>query len=175
ERLEPAAADWHAAAAHKLQMGLGDDMLGYLIPAPGWFADAAVFADPGCPQGAQAQSDPSADYDQFNNYHKLESESVGPDTGNAVAGNLAMLAECAAAGSLAGCSGTPSVCQTGSRVIEPGRFLLGDGTFTRRGRDGPVGMWVVPCASTGFMPGAGTLIGLNGVTAFGSTPVAANG
>jgi hypothetical protein len=175
ERAEPPVADWHATAAHKLQMGLGDDMLGYMIPAPGWFADSAVFADPGCPPGAQAQSNPSADYDQYNNYHKLESESVGPDTGNDVATQLAKLADCAAAGTLQTCAATPSLCQNGSRTIESGRFLLADGTFTRKGKDGPVGMWLLPCGITTFTPGTGTLIALPGISGFGSTPVNATG
>jgi hypothetical protein len=175
ERPEPMAADWHASAEHKLQMGLGDDMLGYIIPAPGWFADSAVFADPSCPQGSQAQSNPSADHDQYNNYHKLESASVGPDTGNAVATQLTKLADCAAAGTLQTCVGTPALCRAGSRTIESGRFLLAAGTFTRKGADGPVGMWLLPCGTTTFTPGTGTLIGLAGISAFGATPVDATG
>src|SRR5205807_1528167 len=160
---------------HKLQMGLGDDMLGYMIPAPGWFADSGVFADPGCPQGAQAQSNPAADYDQYNNYHKLESESVGPDTGSDVATQLAQLADCAAAGMLQTCTGTPSLCRTGSRTIESGRFLLANGSFTRKGSDEPVGLWLLPCGTTTFTPGTGTLIALSGISGFGSTPVNATG
>ena len=163
ERAEPPIPAWHAAAAHKLEVGLGDDMIGYEIPAPGWFADAAVYADPSCPPGTEAQSNPTADIDQHNNYHKLESESVGPDGGSAVATNLAALADCAAAATLGACSTTPSTCRSGPRTIEPGRFVLADGSFTRRGRDGPVGLWVLPCGSTVFSPGAGTLLALPGV------------
>jgi len=175
DRAEPPTPLWHASSDYKLEMGLGDDMLGYEIPAPGWFADPAVFADPGCPNGAQFQSDPSADYDQYNNYHKLESESVGPDTGNLVATNLAALADCAAAGSVSPCSVTPSTCQTGARTIEPGRFLMSDGSFTRKGRDQPVGLWVLPCGSTTFTPGTGTLIAAGGISGFGTTTAGATG
>ncbi|MBV8194385.1 MAG: hypothetical protein JOY80_02535, partial [Candidatus Dormibacteraeota bacterium] len=175
ERAEPPTASWHATAAHKIEVGLGDDMLGYLIPAPGWFADPAVYADPNCPNGAQFQSNPSADYDQYNNYHKLESESVGPDTGNAVATHLASLADCAADGTLEYCNDTASVCESGARPIEPGRFILTDGTLTRRGSDGPVGMWLLPCGSTQFSAGAGVLIGMSGIAAFGARTVDAHG
>ncbi|MFN2582727.1 MAG: hypothetical protein ABR498_08320 [Candidatus Dormibacteria bacterium] len=175
ERPEPATASWHASATHKIEMGLADDMLGYLIPAPGWFADPAVYADPNCPQGAQFNSDPSADYDQYNNYHKLESESVGPDTGNSVGVHLSSLADCAAAGTLQACSTAASTCVTGNRTIEPGRFLLADGTFTRKGRDSPVGMWLLPCGTTSFASATGTLIALDGISAFGSQAVQLHG
>ncbi|MHB8717714.1 MAG: hypothetical protein ACYDAC_02325 [Candidatus Dormibacteria bacterium] len=176
ERAEPPVPDWHAGASAKLQVGLGDDMLGYEIPAVGWFADPAVYADAACPAGARAQSNPTADYDQYGNYHKLESESVGPDTGNLVANRLAALADCAAAGTLSACTATTSpTCSTGPRSILPGRFLLADGTLTRRGRDGPVGLWVLPCGSTQFTAGTGTLIGIDGISGFGSTPVTASG
>jgi hypothetical protein len=175
ERAEPPTPVWHAGAAHKLQMGLGDDMLGYEIPAPGWFADSAVYADNACPAGAQAMSNPSADYDQYNNYHKLESESVGPDAGNTIDTSLARLADCAAAGTLSSCSGTPALCTAGARTIASGRFLLADGTLTRRGRDNPVGLWLLPCGVTTFTPGTGTLVALTGIGQFGTTPVTANG
>jgi hypothetical protein len=176
ERAEPPTPAWHATAAHHLEMGLADDMLGYEIPAPGWFADPAVYDDNACPAGAQAQSDPSADYDRFNNYHKLESESVGPDTGNEVAQHLAVLGDCAASGTLGSCDGAPQVCRDGSdRDILPGRFLLAGGGLTRRGRDSPAGLWVVPCGASALTPGTGTIIGMGGVTAFGSTPVDATG
>ena len=176
ERAEPPVPAWHAPADHKVEVGLGDDMLGYEIPAPGWFADPGVYADAGCPAGAQAQSNPAADVDQYGNYHKLESESVGPDTGNLVAGQLAGLADCAATGTLATClPAAAAVCRTGSRAIQPGRFLRPDGSFTRRGSDQPVGLWVLPCGSTTFAAGTGTVVALGGITSFGGVPVAATG
>ncbi|HEY8739269.1 MAG TPA: hypothetical protein VIN56_01580, partial [Candidatus Dormibacteraeota bacterium] len=142
-RPEPPVPAWHATAAHKLQMGLGGDMIGYIIPAPAWFADPAVYADPTCPPGARAQADPTSDYDQHNQYHKLESESVGPDAGNIVAQHLAALADTA----------DPSV-----KRIQSGRFLLASGAFTRKGADGPVGTWVLPASVTTFTPGVGTVL-----------------
>jgi len=176
ERAEPPNPLWRATAQHKLEMGLADDMLGYEIPAPGWFADPGVYSDPSCPQGAQFNSNPAADYDQHNNYHKLESESVGPDVGNEIASQLARLADCDAGGALTSCpAAPPPVCRTGQRSIQPGRFLTAAGTFTRRGRDQPVGLWVLPCGSTSFAPGTGTLVALPGISAFGSTRVNATG
>jgi len=147
---------WHATAAHHLEMGLADDMVGYEIPGPEWFADPAVYADPTCPLGAAAQSDPTADIDANGHYHKLESESVGPEAGTLVAQHLATLADAAAP---AGGS---------ARVIESGRFLKADGTFTRRGADGPVGIWVLPAGTTAFAPGTGTVVALPGITSFGT-------
>jgi hypothetical protein len=159
-RPEPPVPAWHASAAHKLQMGLGDDMIGYIIPSPGWFGDPAITVDPTCPLGANFQSDPSSDVDQHGQYHKLESESVGPDGGNLVAQQLAALAD--AAGGV-------------SRRIQPGRFLTTAGAFTRKGADGPVGAWLLPAGVTTFTPGTGTVVALDGVNSFGSVPVSAHG
>jgi len=159
-RAEPPVPAWHSTAEHKLQMGLGDDLIGYEVPGPGWFADVAVENDPTCPMGAQFQDDPTADYDQNDQYHKLESESVGPDGGNLVAQHLSALADLSAA--------TPN-------DIRSGRFLTGAGSFTRKGADGPVGMWVLPNGTSTFAPGVGMLIAIAGVNAFGSTPVTAHG
>jgi len=159
-RAAPAVPEWHATAAHKLQMGLGDDMIGYIIPSPGWFSDPAVYADPSCPLGTRAQSDPTADYDQHGQYHKLESESVGPDGGNLVAQHLAALADTA---------------DPHTKRIAAGRFLLRSGGFTRKGADAPVGIWVLPAGVTTFAPGTGTVVALDGINSFGSVPVNAHG
>ncbi|TMK50187.1 MAG: hypothetical protein E6G59_10275 [Actinobacteria bacterium] len=149
-RAQPPVPAWHASAAHKLEMGLGDDMIGYEIPGPAWFADPAVVVDPSCPLSAQFQSDPTADYDRRNEYHKLESESTGPDGGSIVATHLAALAA-----SFGGAT----------RTITPGRFLMSSGMLTRRGADGPVGMWLT----------SGVIVAVPGVAAFGSTPVTYHG
>jgi hypothetical protein len=159
-RAAPPVPAWHAHADHKLEMGLGDDLIGYEIPAPGWFADPAVHLDPTCPLGARALSDPAADYDQYNQYHKLESESVGPDAGVLVPQHLAALAD-----------DSPSA----NNAIQAGRFLMASGALTRRGADGPVGMWVLPPGTTAFSPGAGTVIAVAGINAFGSLPVTNHG
>jgi hypothetical protein len=150
ERAMPPVPAWRASAAHKLEMGLGDDMIGYEIPGPAWFADPAVVVDVTCPLSAQFRSDPTADYDRRNEYHKLESESTGPDGGSLVASHLAAMA--------ASFGGAP-------RTITPGRFVMSSGMFTRRGADGPVGMWLT----------SGVVIALSGVSSFGSTPVRYHG
>lgn len=161
ERAEPPVPAWHARAEHKLEMGLGNDMIGYEIPSPAWFADPAVVVDPTCPLGAQFQSDPTADYDRNDQYHKLESESAGQDAGNLIAQHLAALAD--AAGGAA------------ARTIESGRFLMQSGAFTRKGADGPVGMWLLPPGATSFTPGTGVLVAVSGISAFGSVPVTYHG
>jgi hypothetical protein len=151
ERSEPPVPAWHARAAHKLEMGLGNDMIGYEIPAPEWFADPAVVIDPLCPLSAQFRDDPTADYDQHNQYHKLESESAGQDAGNLVASHLAALADA-----------FPDV----ARNITAGRFVLPSGAFTRKGADGPVGIW---------LPGPKILVALSGISAFGDARVTYHG
>ena len=160
DRAQPPVPAWHARAAHKLEMGLGDDMIGYEIPAPAWFSDPAVVVDLTCPLGAQFTSDPTADYDQHNQYHKLESESTGPDGGSIVATHLASLADSFA--------GAP-------RAIASGRFLLSSGLFTRKGADGPVGIWVLPAGSAAFAPGSGFIVALRGISGFGSERVTYHG
>ncbi|HLW17749.1 MAG TPA: hypothetical protein VKV69_10370, partial [Actinomycetota bacterium] len=149
-RSMPPVPAWHATASHKLEMGLGDDMVGYEIPGPAWFADPAVVVDPTCPLGAQFNSDPTSDYDRRNEYHKLESESTGPDGGTLVASHLSAL--------VASFGGAP-------RTIAPGRFVMASGLFTRRGADGPVGLWL----------SSGVVVALSGVSSFGSTPVTYHG
>ena len=166
ERVQPPVPAWHATAAHHLEMGLGDDMLGYEIPAPGWFADPAVMVDPLCPRSADFSSDPTSDNDANDQYHKLESESVGPDTGNLVASHLAALLDARAQA-----DGVPAA----SRAIRAGRFVLANGSFTRKGADGPVGVWVLPPGTTAFAPGRGLVLALDGISAFGIVPVNAHG
>jgi len=149
-RSMPPVPAWHASAAHKLEMGLGDDMIGYEIPGPAWFADPAVVVDVSCPLGAQFTSDPTSDYDRRNEYHKLESESTGADGGSLVAAHLSSLA--------ASFGGAP-------RSVSPGRFVKSSGLFTRRGADGPVGIWL----------SNGVVVAVTGVSSFGSTPVRYHG
>ena len=169
-RPNPPVPTWHLAATHRFQMGLGDDMIGYEIPGPGWFGGNAVYDDPNCQNN---NPDPTDSHDANGEYHKLESESVGPDGGTLIAQHLTQLADCAAAGTLASCSSDPG--PPAGTVIQPGRFLLSSGQFTRRGADGPVGMWLLPDASHSFTSGTGTVIALAGIGAFGSVPVNATG
>jgi hypothetical protein len=79
-RPDPAVPIWHSNALFHFQVGLADDMLGYLIPA--WaFASGTpgLFNDDTCYQ------------DQNGHGHKLESESAGPTSANDVANALSAL------------------------------------------------------------------------------------
>lgn len=145
-RANPPVPAWHAGATHRFEMGLGNDMIGYLQPAWGWATTNYVDPVGGC-------ATDSNDRDKAGHQHKLEDESVGPDGGNLVATHLAALAATA---------GDPSAS------ILPGRFLLGDGGLTRRGAAAPVGAWVLPAGSSTFTPGAGTLIAAPGYDGFGA-------
>jgi len=109
------------------------------------------------PAATAATPDPTDSHDPLGNYHKLESESVGPDTGNLIAQRLAALAD--------------AVPDPPGNFIESGRFITSSGTFTRKGAGNPVGMWVLPKGVTSFSPGTGTVIALPGISAFGSVPV----
>jgi hypothetical protein len=113
-----------------------------------------------CPLGAQFTIDPTRDNDQHNQYHKLESESTGPDGGSIVATHLAALAD--------SFGGAP-------RAITSGRFLLSSGMFTRKGAERPVGMWVLPAGATSFAPGSGFIIAVRGINGFGNARVTSHG
>ena len=153
QRGNPPVPAWQARAQHRFEMGLGDDMIGYLIPAWGWGGAAYVAPD-------TCANDPSTGRDPRGHPHKLEDESVGPVAGNLVAQHLAALA--ASTGD-------------GGAVVAPGRFLTAAGALTRRGADSPVGAWVLPAGGTTLAPGSGVLIGTAGVSAFGGRAVDAQG
>ena len=154
-RANPPVPAWHMAAQHRLQIGLGDDMIGYEEPAWAWYELQAVYTDPNCYNG-----NPSSNTDPRGHPHKLESESLGPDAGNIIAQHMAALAD---------------EHPDATASIQVGRFIKPDGSLTRRGVDGPVGMWVLPNGSTAFTPGTGTLVGLAGYDTFGARPVDAHG
>jgi hypothetical protein len=153
-RPNPPIWAWHSSAAHRLEMGLGNDMIGYETPAWAWYELAPVYADPACPNTT------SGNTDRNGHPHKLESESLGPDAANIIAQHLAGLADA-----------TPDPLGH----IQPGRFIKPDGAFTRRGADAPVGMWVLPNGTSTFTPGTGTLVALDGIGNFGGHPVDFNG
>src|SRR5207247_1347568 len=79
---------WHARAPFRFQVGLADDLIGYLIPAWGFYSSPPeLFQDTsGC-----SNPDPSDSHDPNGHDHKLESESVGFTGSNAVADRLAGL------------------------------------------------------------------------------------
>ncbi|MFL5821975.1 MAG: hypothetical protein ACJ764_00880 [Solirubrobacteraceae bacterium] len=79
-RPNPAVPTWHANALFRFQVGLADDLIGYLIPAWGFAGDTpGLFNNDTCSQ------------DQNGHGHKLESESTGPAAANDVANRLTAL------------------------------------------------------------------------------------
>ncbi len=101
----PAVPTWHARAAYRFQVGLADDLIGYLIPAWGFASGTpGLFSNP-CYQ------------DEHGHRHKLESESVGPTGGNDVANTTAAMLDA---------SHDPT-----AHVDDGGRFVLPDGSLSR--------------------------------------------
>ncbi|MEA2388210.1 MAG: hypothetical protein QOG41_983, partial [Thermoleophilaceae bacterium] len=150
-RPNPRVPTWRAHAAYRFQVGLADDMIGYEIPAwsfiePGVFTTDQCDAQGGDPKGHR---------------HKLESEGVGPTASNAVAEGSS---------SLVASHGVDPAA-----VIRPGRFVLPDGTLTRR-PNGAVGVWVADSADAkSLTPGKGVVVGLKRITGFGTTAVGSSG
>src|SRR5207249_2512544 len=138
DRPNPPVPDWHARGRWRFQIGLADDLIGYLIPAWGFSSEPGTYTttcfnddDNKDPRGHQ---------------HKLEDESVGPTAGNLVAQHLTALLD----------------HRPDERAhIVQGRFLLPDGTRTRRAA-GAVGIEVPD----------GRAFALSGITGFGDHPVA---
>jgi hypothetical protein len=106
DRPNPAVPTWHAQAAYRFQVGLADDLIGYLIPAWGFASGTpGLFNNDACSNDAHGR------------HHKLESESVGPSGGNRVADKTAeMLAA------------EPDPI---AQVVDGGRFVLPDGSYSR--------------------------------------------
>jgi len=153
-RANPPVPLWHAHAAHRFQMGLAGDMIGYLEEPWGWATDAGLIAD-------SCYTDPNTGRDPAGHKHKLESESVGPQSAADAATQLTALLD-----------------QDGmdpAATIAHGRFLTADGTVTREATHA-VAVWLATSpGDTALIPGQGTLIALPGITAFGTTAVTGNG
>lgn len=58
--------------------------------------------------------------------------------------------------------------------VRLGRFVMPDGSLSRRGA-GAVAVWLTDPGSTSLSPGSGTIVGVGGVTGFGSRAVDASG
>jgi hypothetical protein len=147
-RPNPAVPTWHANAMFRFQVGLADDMIGYLIPA--WaFASGTpgLFNNDTCSQ------------DQHGHGHKLESESAGPASANDVANQLAGLLE--------------QHPDPSARIVV-GRYVRGDGTYSRW-PTGAAGVLIAPRKSTALDPTRGWLIGGPRSVAFGRRRVHARG
>ena len=146
-RANPPVPTWHATAGYRFQVGLADDMIGYMSPPWAFTAIPGIFAAP-----PECANDPDTDKDSKGHQHKLETEGVGPTAGGAVADNL-----------------TGILKQQGSdpaAVMRPGRFVYPGGTLGRR-PDGAVGVW---------LPGSpATVVALPGTTGFGPYAATATG
>jgi hypothetical protein len=147
-RPNPAVPTWHANALFRFQVGLADDMIGYMIPA--WaFASGTpgLFNNDTCYQ------------DMHGHRHKLESESAGPTSANGVANSLTGLLD--------------SRPDPRAHIVT-GRFVLANGTYSRW-PTGAVAMLLPPSGSTTLDPAGGLLIGAPGTAALGGRRVDANG
>jgi hypothetical protein len=141
-RANPPVPTWNAGAAYRLQVGLADDMIGYLSPPWAYTSMAGIF--PGPPE---CQND-TDDRDSKGHQHKLESEGVGPSAGGYVADNLT--------GILKQQGADPAA------LVRPGRFIYADGVMGRSPYNA-VGVWVEGSP--------GTVYALPGVTGFGTRGV----
>jgi hypothetical protein len=147
-RPNPAVPTWHANGLFRFQVGLADDMVGYMLPA--W-----AFAS-----GTPGLFNNDTCYQDMNGHgHKLESESTGPTGANDVADSLAALLE-----------RHPDP----SAHIVQGRYVLPNGTYSRW-PTGAAGVLVAPDGATALDPAGGTLIGARGAEAFGPRGVDLHG
>jgi hypothetical protein len=141
ERANPPVPTWHAHARFRFQVGLADDLIGYLIPAWGFATQPGAFT-------TTCVTDQD-DKDQRGHQHKLETESVGPTAANVVAQQLTALLDAAP--------------QPGTKIL-PGRFIQPDGTLTRSPA-GAVGMWLADGSPDGL------IVAVDGVEGFGARRV----
>jgi len=147
-RPNPAVPTWHARGLFRFQVGLADDMIGYMIPAWGFASGTpGLFSNDLCYE------------DMHGHGHKLESESAGPTSANDVANEL---------GALLDREPDPSA------HIVTGRFVLADGSYSRW-PTGAVGVLLPRAGGASLDPSGGMLIGAPGTTGFGGRTVDANG
>jgi hypothetical protein len=147
-RPNPAVPTWHANGLFRFQVGLADDMVGYMLPAWGFASGTpGLFNNDTCYQ------------DMNGHRHKLESESTGPSGANDVANSLAALLD-----------RRPDP----SAHIVTGRFVEPNGSYSRW-PTGAVGVLIPPSGSSALDPAAGTLIGGPGTVACGGRTVDQHG
>jgi hypothetical protein len=147
-RPNPAVPTWHANALFRFQVGLADDLMGYLIPAWGFASGTpGLFNNDTC-------------YQDMNGHgHKLESESAGPTSANDIANALTSLLD--------------SRPDPSAHIVQ-GRFVLPDGSYSRW-PTGAVGVLLASAPGGALDPAGGLLIGAPGADAFGSRPVDLHG
>jgi len=137
DRANPPVPTWHAGATWRFEVGLADDMLGYLLPP--W----AFATTPGTTQSTCTTD--QNDKDSLGHQHKLEDESVGWTAAGSVATQLAGLLDSDPLASSAG-------------VVRAGRYLLSNGSLSTS----PVGAVGVKLAD-GTVLTKGTFVDFDGV------------
>ncbi len=161
ERPNPPVPAWHATATHRFEVGLADDMIGYLSPAWSYTSLPGALNYEGVPATCADDAD---DRDARGHQHKLETEGAGPSAGNLVAEHLTDILD---------------------RHADPlahvrlGRFVYPDGSLSRRPRRGATGgglqsavaIWLAKKGTTSLTPGTGRIVALRSVRAFGSRRV----
>src|SRR3954452_7385140 len=81
-RANPPVPTWNAAAPYRFQVGLADDMIGYMSPPWAYTSVAGAVARP--PQRPDKADAP----DSKGHPHQQRTEGVGPSAGGFVAQNL---------------------------------------------------------------------------------------
>ncbi|MDX6663171.1 MAG: hypothetical protein QOG09_1273 [Solirubrobacterales bacterium] len=165
-RPNPPVPTWHASAKHRFQIGLADDLIGYLKPGWSFADDPGIFVnDP--TSGNFDSCDKSAD-EAKGHHHTLESEGVGPTASNKVAQLLTDLLD-----------QTPDP----AAEIRLGRYILPDGSLSHRpkdtlesGKPEAVGVWLAEPGATSLNdPTKGTIVATSAVGAFGTRKPDATG
>jgi hypothetical protein len=150
-RPNPTVPTWNAGAPYRFQVGLANDMIGYMSP-PWAFTDVSgIYTAP-----PECQNDPSTDRDSKGHKHKLETEGVGPTAGGLVADNLT--------GMLKQQGADPAA------LIKRGRFVYPDGSLGRSPFNA-IGIWIAGDSASS----PGTIVALPGITGFGTRGVDASG
>ncbi|MEA2390513.1 MAG: hypothetical protein QOK31_622 [Solirubrobacteraceae bacterium] len=148
DRTNPAIPTWRGHAAYRFQVGLANDMIGYMIPGWAYVEIPGVFPTP-------CTNDPNTNTDSKGHKHKLETEGVGPTASNRVANeSSALLAK-----------RPDPIAQ-----VRLGRYVMPDGKLSRRAA-GAVAVWMTDRGSTTLEPGKGSIIAIKGFGGFGSRAI----
>ncbi|TMA80230.1 MAG: hypothetical protein E6J72_08990 [Deltaproteobacteria bacterium] len=152
-RPNPPVPTWHARAAHRFQIGLANDLVGYQIPAWAFSDIPGTFTNE--PPNDDTCVNDQSDRDPKGHQHKLETEGVGPSESNLMATNLAALLD----------HRPDPIAQ-----IRLGRFVLPDGTLSRRATDAPgaIGIVVTGGVCTSLAATETTFVALPSVVSAGA-------
>jgi hypothetical protein len=164
ERPNPPVPAWHARARHRIEIGLADDMIGYLSPAWAFTSLPGALDYNGVPATCANDAD---DVDPQGHQHKLETEGAGPSAGNLVAQHLTAILR---------------KHPDPHARIRRGRFVYADGSLSRRatrpvdgGTEEAVAVWLVKHGTSTLTPGTGRIVAVAGVRAFGQVKVTWHG